>query len=307
MSEHCHEQMPFYIEGGLSPDGRERIEAHLRECDSCRAELDQWRAIAEAVRLRAQRSAASLPPMKLPASHLDSMNHRPTPPREGINRFVHVRLQPLPKVRLPGMTLVATIVMMIFAALVVLRFSQPSASSSTAVPTPTEVQTVYEILQQVSRFSLYAELVGYSDWLTSILDGNEPVTLFVMMDDDLLPVLNQLGGLPRMEGHTWEEALLFSHMVNDAWTLEELRSINFVPGEWERAGLGHYRIGVNVDADEQGKIVLNADTHDTPVHILEGDIMASNGVIHVVDRTLLADDVFSPPTLSTHLQFDLDE
>jgi hypothetical protein len=294
VSEHCHEQIPFYIEGGLSPDEQERIETHLRECDPCRAELAQWRAIAEAVRLRAQRSAANLPPLRLPASHLNSLNHRPSPSRKGVNSFAHVSPQPPPKVRLPGVMLAATLAVMIFAVLMALRFSQPSTSSSTSATTQIEDQTVYDILQHDSRFSLYAELVNYSDWIISILDGGKPVTLFVMTDDDLLPVLNQLGGLPRMEGHTWEEAMLFSHMANGAWTLEELNAVRFVPGEWELAGLMHYRIGVTVNTDQLGEIVLNADTHETPVHILEGNIIASNGVIHVVDSTLMADDLFSP-------------
>lgn len=299
MSEHYHEQIPFYVEGRLTPDERARIEAHLHDCAVCRAELDQWRVIADAVRVRAGRSAASLPPLKLPVSESNTSNHRFTysPEGEKVVYSAIVRPQPRsnPRQSLPGVTLAAALVMMIFAALMVLRFSQPSTALPTSsAATQTQEQTVYEILQNDPRFSLYAELVGYSAWISGILDGNEPVTVFALTDDVMLPLLDQLGGLPRMEGHTWEEALLFTHMVNGAWTLEELNIIKYVPGEWERAGQGHYRIGITVDTDKQGAMVLNADTHRKPVHILEGDIMASNGVIHVVDSTLLTDDVFSP-------------
>jgi len=49
-SVHVVDLMPAYLNQRLDNGDRARVEAHLRDCAACRAELDVWRAIASATR-----------------------------------------------------------------------------------------------------------------------------------------------------------------------------------------------------------------------------------------------------------------
>ena len=52
MSEHeqIRELLPLAAAGSLDADEQRRIEAHLRSCASCAAELETWRVLAGAIR-----------------------------------------------------------------------------------------------------------------------------------------------------------------------------------------------------------------------------------------------------------------
>lgn len=50
---HVVDLLPAYLNQRLGANDRARVEAHLRDCPACRAELDAWRAIAAATRQRA--------------------------------------------------------------------------------------------------------------------------------------------------------------------------------------------------------------------------------------------------------------
>jgi anti-sigma factor RsiW len=51
-----------YLEGALPESERERVEAHLRECDGCEAHLSQLRTAIEV--------AGTLPPERLPEARI---------------------------------------------------------------------------------------------------------------------------------------------------------------------------------------------------------------------------------------------
>jgi anti-sigma factor RsiW len=54
-----------YLEGALPASERERVEAHLRECDGCDAHLAQLRAAIEV--------AGTLPPERLPEERIEAI------------------------------------------------------------------------------------------------------------------------------------------------------------------------------------------------------------------------------------------
>ncbi len=54
-----------YLEGALPPPQRERLEAHLRECDGCEAHLAQLRSAIEV--------AGTLPPERLPEGRIEAI------------------------------------------------------------------------------------------------------------------------------------------------------------------------------------------------------------------------------------------
>jgi WD40 repeat protein len=63
MAKHWHDLLPFYVAGQLPAAERIALEQHLMQCDECRAALDEWRALANAVRKEAQSRTANLPPL----------------------------------------------------------------------------------------------------------------------------------------------------------------------------------------------------------------------------------------------------
>jgi anti-sigma factor RsiW len=54
-----------YLDGALPDSERERIEAHLRECDGCDAHLAQLRAAIDVAR--------TLPPEQLPEARIEAI------------------------------------------------------------------------------------------------------------------------------------------------------------------------------------------------------------------------------------------
>jgi anti-sigma factor RsiW len=54
-----------YLEGTLPDSERERVEAHLRECDGCEAHMAQLRAAIEV--------AGTLPPERLPQARIEAI------------------------------------------------------------------------------------------------------------------------------------------------------------------------------------------------------------------------------------------
>jgi hypothetical protein len=66
---HIIDLLPAYLNQRLGANDRARVEAHLRDCPACRAELDAWRAIASATRQLA--SVAAPAPDLLGAIHAE--------------------------------------------------------------------------------------------------------------------------------------------------------------------------------------------------------------------------------------------
>lgn len=65
MHEIWLDQLPYYVAGTLNPADRAALETHLRECETCRASLQRWEAIAGVVREDAASRVEALPPLRL--------------------------------------------------------------------------------------------------------------------------------------------------------------------------------------------------------------------------------------------------
>jgi WD40 repeat protein/anti-sigma factor RsiW len=63
MAKHYHDLLPFYLNGRLPTAELIALEQHLLSCQECRAALDEWRALADAVSTEAVSRAADLPPL----------------------------------------------------------------------------------------------------------------------------------------------------------------------------------------------------------------------------------------------------
>ncbi len=67
--EHPRDQLDVHAMGGLSAPERRRVEAHLRDCATCRTDLAAWQALATAAR-----EAVDVPPVT--AGELDRLRRR---------------------------------------------------------------------------------------------------------------------------------------------------------------------------------------------------------------------------------------
>ncbi len=88
MAKHWHDLLPFYVAGQLPTAERIALEQHLLSCQECRAALDEWRALADAVRRDASSREADLPPLspQLYRAQQDSAGQMPST-SSGRNRF----------------------------------------------------------------------------------------------------------------------------------------------------------------------------------------------------------------------------
>src|SRR5262245_11504531 len=64
LNNHVQDQLPFYINDTLTQAERAAVELHLKNSEACRAELEEWQAIAVAV--QDQATVTTLPSLKLP-------------------------------------------------------------------------------------------------------------------------------------------------------------------------------------------------------------------------------------------------
>ncbi len=63
MAKHLHDLLPFFVNGQLPTAERIAVEQHVLTCEECRTALDEWRALADAVRADTQARAHRLPPL----------------------------------------------------------------------------------------------------------------------------------------------------------------------------------------------------------------------------------------------------
>lgn len=72
MHKQWEDLIPFYIAQTLPRQEAAALEQHLAGCDVCRRSMDEWRAIATAVRTQAASQLRDLPPLMLPLSRAAS-------------------------------------------------------------------------------------------------------------------------------------------------------------------------------------------------------------------------------------------
>ena len=83
MNEHIDHLLLNYLDGTLHSSEQAQVETHLEYCESCRAELAEWRLLTTAVNSRAQKVAVSLPPLALPIAPY--RQNGSSMPQEGMN------------------------------------------------------------------------------------------------------------------------------------------------------------------------------------------------------------------------------
>ena len=60
-ADHPEELLPWYVNGTLSPEERQRVEAHLDQCPSCRGEVQALRSLRREIKDVAEPSEEDLP------------------------------------------------------------------------------------------------------------------------------------------------------------------------------------------------------------------------------------------------------
>lgn len=302
-----HEQweclMPYYnIDGGLTDVQRTALEAHLQSCDSCRETLRQWQDIHHAMRIRAQRQASSLPPLKLPVSlphtngHMEQKRMSMYFPisRATIEDRRASHASPLPvRIRVfQAMSFAAVVAAMaLFAVLTWIVNDNLRPIPATVTLQDRFDGTIYDYLVSDARFSRTVEIIDRDVWLYNVLTSDDPVTFFAMPDDVIVPILEALES-SEQEGFSLEErirAVLFNHIVNGEWTAAQLAAVNELTGEFQEGDYS-YRNSIRITQNAAGNMVLNRQARLTEI-----DIRTANGMVHVVNDTLVPDDLITPP------------
>jgi hypothetical protein len=76
MHKQWEDLIPFYIAQTLPRPEAAALEQHLAGCDLCQRSLEEWRAIAAAVRMQAASQLRDLPPLNLPLSRAQVASQR---------------------------------------------------------------------------------------------------------------------------------------------------------------------------------------------------------------------------------------
>ncbi|KAB2867389.1 MAG: hypothetical protein F9K46_00445, partial [Anaerolineae bacterium] len=304
LNNHPRDLLPFYINGTLTDAEQTMIEAHLVVCPACQADLKEWQTIAHAVQAASEDSAATLPPLKLPAPStsrrivpivpLTSTKTRLVPENPSMLNHAHL---PLLKIRyLRGsLALVAALILVLFGTLVltqgidglfpseesdptVYHTGQATLLGQTGTPLPT-LPTAYDVLQADPDLSQFATAIAASGWLTNV-SQSESITIFVLPDRIFEPIQAEIASVIAEGSSDWE-GYLFSYVVNDAWSRDQLAALPpEVRGFFERGGYS-YGSKLQLGYDANGALLLNGMAHITK------SIEASNGYVHILDAPLV--------------------
>ncbi|MBN2305875.1 MAG: fasciclin domain-containing protein, partial [Anaerolineae bacterium] len=145
-----------------------------------------------------------------------------------------------------------------------------------AEPAAAEPSDLISMMLADGRFEMVGNLVATQPDLRALLEGDEPVTIFLPVDDAFLDVSSDLITTLMSDPGLLIAALQY-HMVAGALMIEDLSDLDTI------TTIEGTDIALSVDAD--GNLVLN-----DIVMVIEADIEATNGVIHVIDGVLLVPD-----------------
>jgi uncharacterized surface protein with fasciclin (FAS1) repeats len=177
------------------------------------------------------------------------------------------------------------------AALALAGCSSDSDEETEASPSPsaeetmdTEAGTIVDVAAGTEGFETLVTAVGAAD-LTETLNGEGPFTVFAPTDEAFAAVDQATLDLLLLPSN--QEALadvLTYHVVPD-----EILSSDIPEGETMVASVETSELTV---VNEGGTVTVNG------ANVTTADVMASNGVIHVIDAVLLPPD-FDPASLAT--------
>jgi uncharacterized protein YgiM (DUF1202 family) len=150
MHNNWEEMIPFYIAGTLPKPDTSRLENHLATCDECRTSLEEWRAIATAVRSDAASQMRDLPPLSANVLNIASQRSSGRSSSPEISPF---SARPTTHYRATSVTLIAAVFTVILFGGVLafmLRGTQPKQGDVVLLPTQTASVTLTpEITQQM--------------------------------------------------------------------------------------------------------------------------------------------------------------
>jgi len=138
-------------------------------------------------------------------------------------------------------------------------------------------RSIDQTLKDGSDFSMMTEALQTAG-LLDVLDTRGPYTLFIMTDASLTAALDKAG-------------MKWADVLADQQALSQLLAYHILPGQYSRQALLqldqsyvgtmllHTVVGFAVNKDET--VMINQ------VPLVDSDIVASNGIIHVIDGVLL--------------------
>lgn len=138
-----------------------------------------------------------------------------------------------------------------------------------------EVRNVVEKAQADARFSTLAGAVVAAD-LASTLSGDGPFTVFAPTDDAFAALLDELG-------------VTREQLLADKALLTQVLTYHVVPGQVRRAQVP---LGAPITTVQGQTFTVDGglaitDQRGRVANIVETDVLASNGVIHALDRVIL--------------------
>lgn len=135
--------------------------------------------------------------------------------------------------------------------------------------------TVVQVAQADPRFSILVEAVTAAD-LASTLSGAGPFTVFAPTNDAFAALLTELG-------------VTKTQLLADKPLLTKVLTYHVVPGRVLKAAVP---VGAPITTVEGETFTIDAalsitDRRGRSARITATDVLASNGVIHVIDKVIL--------------------
>lgn len=145
-----------------------------------------------------------------------------------------------------------------------------------------DVKSIVQIATEEEDFSILVEALVKADLVTA-LQGEGPFTVFAPTNDAFEMLFNDLGvsGVADLSAEALQPILLY-HVVGAS-----AKSSNLSTGYFSTLSAGTPdKLGNTLFVEVDGGVMLNGTTK-----VINADIEASNGVIHVIDKVLLPPNV----------------
>lgn len=297
MTEHPVDDLLFHLNGTLDAADSTRLDAHLAQCADCRAVLDEWRAIADAVASRAQAEAVTLPVLRLPDDAQITFPRIMSPTFNGkhateedtvmvskpMNRPVPFR--PSTHQHNPRLTLLAAMLALVLMGGLALFQTLDNPEQPAIVPaaqTDSDELTLYDALANDGRFSLFANAARRSAITFLLLQGDQELTIFAPTDDALQPYVDS--GQVELS-----RTLTMTHIIPGIWSIEQMVTGGVVEGETMIEGRPFsFRNGYTV-TQEGDTIVL-----DGRARIIGEPLYTAHGVIYPIDNIIPYPEILPP-------------
>lgn len=302
MCEHWETMLPDYVANTLHQSDKLQLEQHLTDCISCQKTLSEWMQLATAVRKQAHHKATSLPVLNLQshfqhkyAKHVLYIEQLATIQEE---TDMSTKALSHPKMRRKtyqpqglSWTFAAAITLLILLGGLLLRGQLQPSQSPPALSGKQQsdpVTNIYEIIDADENLSLFAEAVESSNWAKDVLANRDGITVFVPTNDALTPLFSSYDDI---QNHY--EELVFLHLMDGVWDQEALVAADGerIQSQWQ--GSSNYGNTIMPELTNDNTLILNRHAQ-----IIESDIVATNGIIHIIDTTI------SPPEELLPINFE---